>query len=157
MSEIRELSFCELRRKDIVSINDGRKLGKIIDLVFSPSGKVKGIVAPYGKKFLIFQSQEVYIPYSNIKTIGEDIILVDIDTGLNRRPQHQYEGIAEHPSEYKYSDGAESKAKYDYDEHKQNEGCDGRCDKCMLFDCESRWKKQNNARNTVYVDNSPYK
>lgn len=156
MSEIRELSFCELRRKDIVSINDGRKLGKIIDLVFSPSGKVKGIVAPYGKKFLIFQSQEVYIPYSNIKTIGEDIILVDIDTGLNRRPQH-CERISEPNREYNYDESRAEKTKTDFVEYEGNDGCDGRCDKCMLFDCENRWKKQNNTRNTVYVDNAPYK
>ncbi len=152
MSEIRELSFCELRRKDIVSINDGRKLGRIIDLVFSPSGRVQGIVAPYGRKFLFFQSQEVYIPYSNIKTIGEDIILVDIDTGLcgrapgNRRIDEHIEDNYKACAK-KYIPPEKCRTESDKD------GCDGRCDKCMLFDCENRWKKQN----AVYIDNAPYK
>lgn len=140
MSEINELSFCELKRKDIVSISDGRKLGRIVDLVFSASsGKVQGIVAPYGKKFLFFRSQEVYIPYCNIKTIGEDIILVDISMGLSGGKGRSFgaQSVSSPPS-----------GKQD-DPPKQ---CDGRCDKCMLFDCEDRWRK----RNTVFVDNTPY-
>ncbi len=140
MAEINELSFCELRRKDIVSINDGRKLGRIVDLVFSSSGKVQGIVAPYGRRFLFFRSQEVYIPYCNIKTIGEDIILVDIDAGLGQRS-------------YRYDGPKQSPPSHPAEEDRQGKDCDGRCDKCMLFDCENRWKKHNN----VYVDNAPYK
>ncbi len=152
MSEIRELSFCELRRKDIVSINDGRKLGRIVDLVFSPSGKVQGIVAPYGKKFFIFNSQEVYIPYSNIKTIGEDIILVDIDVGLGSSPRQHYRPIEnDHDDRERHKNCPPvERARPETDD---SGGCDGRCDKCMLFDCENRWKKQN----TVYIDNAPYK
>ena len=142
MSEIRELSFCELRQKDVVSIHDGRKLGRIIDLVFSPSGRVKGIVAPYGRRFLLFRSQEVYIPYGNIKTIGEDIILVDVDSGINQRNR----------IDRRYSDSENCKNSHE-DEQKSDCDCDGRCDKCMLFDCDNRWKK----RNGVYIDNAPYK
>ena len=150
MSEIRELSFCELRSKDIVSISDGRKLGRIVDLVFSSNGRVQGIVAPYGRRFLFFRSQEVYIPYSNIKTIGEDIILVEIAPELNQRHfdtgnHHRYEAA---PS-------GENRQPPPLPPKPQNEpqlNCDGRCDKCMLFDCESRWRK----RNAVYVDNAPY-
>ena len=164
MSEIRELSFCELRRKDIVSINDGRKLGRIVDLVCSSSsGKVQGIVAPYGKKFLCFRSQEVYIPYCNIKTIGEDIILVDIAPELGKghpeysRPdscrsdrcrggdsEHRYERCERPHNQDHYNDNS--------DKCDENSECDGRCDKCMLFDCSDRWKKKHG----VYVDNAPY-
>lgn len=152
MSEIRELSFCELRRKDIVSIGDGRKLGKIVDLVFSSStGKVQGIVAPYGKKFLFFRSQEVYIPYCNIKTIGEDIILVDIAPELGHRPHH-HDGGARYDYDNREREKREERSCRD-DEPRGGHDCDGRCDKCMLFDCDNRWKK----RSDVYVDNSPYK
>lgn len=146
MSEIRELSFCELKRKDIVSVGDGRKLGHLVDLVFSSNGRVQGIVAPFGKKFLCFHAQEVYIPYCNIKTIGEDIILVDIDPQLGGgRNYRQNESYKEFPNKSNASKKSEESAN-GYD-------CDGRCDKCMLFDCENRWK----TRNSVYVDNAPYK
>lgn len=141
MSEVNELSFCELRQKDIVSIGDGKKLGKIVDLVFCSDGKVQGIVAPYGKRFLFFRSQEVYIPYSNIKTIGEDIILVDISTGLNH---------GRHPSVHHAP--AQRPSPPPDREEKRRQDCDGRCDKCMLFDCEDRWRK----KNSVYLDNEPY-
>ncbi|MCH5164641.1 MAG: YlmC/YmxH family sporulation protein [Clostridiales bacterium] len=164
MSEISELSFCELRRKDIVSISDGRKLGKIVDLVFSSStGKVQGIVAPYGRKFLCFRSQEVYIPYCNIKTIGEDIILVDISSGLNQRSRFEggrgesriYHNIKQPlpPDNHEHRDNHEHEQHHEHYDHSHDKDCDGRCDKCMLFDCESRWKKQN----TVYIDDTPYK
>ena len=69
MSEIGELSYSELRQKDIVSINDGRKLGKIVDLVFSPSGRVKGIVAPYGRRFLCFRNQFISIDQCSVPYI----------------------------------------------------------------------------------------
>ena len=150
MSEIGELSYSELRQKDIVSINDGRKLGKIVDLVFSPSGRVKGIVAPYGRRFLCFRNQEVYIPYANIKTIGEDIILVDVDTALggrNCRADNRYALNADRCDE---KDG--QRACSAPPSKNKNNKCDGRCDKCMLFDCVDRWKNQVD----VYVDNAPY-
>ncbi|MBR2967588.1 MAG: YlmC/YmxH family sporulation protein [Clostridia bacterium] len=151
MSEIGELSYSELRQKDIVSISDGRKLGKIVDLVFSPSGKVKGIVAPYGRRFLCFRNQEVYIPYINIKTIGEDIILVDVDTALggrNCRADHRYGANIDRRDDRREESPLR---KHSSDESQQNR-CDGRCDKCMLFDCEDRWK----GRANVYIDNAPY-
>ena len=78
-----ELSFLELRTKEIVNCIDGRKLGRIIDLIFNAdSGKVKGIIAPYCRKGFFSKSQDIYIP-----------------------------------------------------------DCDGRCEKCMLFDCTYRWQK----------------
>lgn len=139
MSDVNELSFCELRQKDIVSISDGKKLGKIVDLVFCSDGRIQGIVAPYGKKFLFFRAQEVYIPYSNIKTIGEDIILVDISSGLRQDRHSQISRPAPPPPPPP-------------PEKEGKQSCDGRCDKCMLFDCEDRWRKRNN----VYLDSEPY-
>lgn len=153
MSEIRELSFSELKQKDIVCISDGRKLGRIIDLVFSPSGKVKGIVAPYGRKMLFVRSQEVYIPYGNIKTIGEDIILVDIESGFDRRSIRADFRMTPHQCEDRQGEAHCKNSRMPEDGHCKQDvpDCDGRCDKCMLFDCESRWKK----RGSVYIDNNP--
>lgn len=141
MAEIRELSFCELKRKEVVCVGDGRKLGHLVDLVFSSNGKIKGVVVPFGKRFLCFHAQEVYIPFCNIKTIGEDIILVDIDTQLGGRRHGEDAERCKNPSAH------------DENERCERVDCDGRCDKCMLFDCENRWK----TRNSVYVDNEPYK
>lgn len=76
-----ELSFCELRAKEVVNICDGKRLGNIIDLVFdSKSGVVTGIVVPYGKGlFSILKSnQDIFIPYNRIVKIGRDVILVEL-------------------------------------------------------------------------------
>lgn len=75
------ISFCELRNKDVVNICDGKNLGNIIDMMIdSTCGRVVGIVVPCSKGlFNIFKSNnEIFIPYNRICKIGKDIILVDI-------------------------------------------------------------------------------
>ena len=38
------MSFSELKRKDVVNISDGRKLGKPIDLILNDSACVQALV-----------------------------------------------------------------------------------------------------------------
>lgn len=121
MDEVRDITFSELKQKDVVT-QDGANLGKPVDLVFSPQSKnVRGIVTPYGKKCLFFHSQELYIPYSRIKKIGDDVIIVDVSP-CKRQERTKAECIP-------------------------NANCDNQCDKCMLFDCPSRWKNDYDSCN----------
>lgn len=81
-----ELSFCELRAKEVVNICDGKRLGNIIDLTFSSrTGVVTGIVVPFGKGlFSILKSnQDIFIPYNRIVKIGRDVILVELSPSTN--------------------------------------------------------------------------
>lgn len=84
-----ELSFCDLRAKEVVNVPDGRKLGNIIDMVFDTcTGKVTGIVVPSERSFFSFfkSNRDIFIPYQRICKIGKDIILVDINPAkLNAR------------------------------------------------------------------------
>jgi len=76
-----DLSFCDLRNKDVINICDGKNLGNICDLIFdSCTGKIVGIVVPESKNFFnFFKSQNnIFIPYNRVCKIGKDIILVDI-------------------------------------------------------------------------------
>ena len=76
-----ETSFCELKGKEVINITDGKKLGRIIDLVFDTCyGRVLGIVVPcYNKSWNIFKaSDDIFIPYKNICKFGDDAILVQI-------------------------------------------------------------------------------
>jgi YlmC/YmxH family sporulation protein len=76
-----DLSFCELRAKEVVNICDGKKMGNIIDLIFdSTCAQITGIVVPAEKSFLnIFKApNDIFIPYNRIKKIGTDIILVEL-------------------------------------------------------------------------------
>jgi YlmC/YmxH family sporulation protein len=79
-----EITYCELKSKEIINEVDGRKLGRIIDLIFSPmSGCVLGILAPLAKRTLFSRGQEVYIPFKNIIKIGPDVILVRLTPELS--------------------------------------------------------------------------
>ena len=76
-----ELSFCELRAKEVVNVCDGKRLGNIIDLTFSSrTGEVTGIVVPYGKGLfsILKNNQDIFIPFSRIIKIGKDVILVEL-------------------------------------------------------------------------------
>ena len=72
-----ELSFSELRAKEVVNTQDGRKLGRVCDLVFCyPENRVIGIVVPDGKSFL--KKEERFVAMKDIVRIGEDVILVNL-------------------------------------------------------------------------------
>ncbi len=73
-----ELSFSELRTKEVVNTQDGKKLGRICDLLFCyPENKVFGFVVPGGKSGF-FRKEERFIAMKNIVRIGEDVILVNL-------------------------------------------------------------------------------
>lgn len=73
-----ELSYTYLRTKEVVNVVDGRKLGKICDVVFCyPENRVTGIVVPGGAG-LFWRKREEFIEMRNIVKIGDDVILVNI-------------------------------------------------------------------------------
>ena len=73
-----ELSFLDLKEREIINVFDGKKLGRIIDIVFNnESGIVRGIVVP-GDKKLFHRADDVFIPLDKIKRIGNDVILVGL-------------------------------------------------------------------------------
>ena len=76
-----EITFCDLRCKEVINIVDGKSLGHIIDLVFETNtARVLGIVVPNERNFFsIFRSnQDIFIPYGRICKIGKDVILVQM-------------------------------------------------------------------------------
>ena len=78
-----ELSFSELRAKEVINMQDGRKLGRVCDLVLCyPENKWLGVIVPNGRGF--GKKSELFIELRNIAKIGEDVILVNI--GFPRKP-----------------------------------------------------------------------
>lgn len=74
-----EMSFSELRTKEVVNTGDGRRLGRVCDIVFCyPENRVIGIVAP-GAKGISLWKNEQFIDMNHIVRIGDDVILVDYD------------------------------------------------------------------------------
>jgi YlmC/YmxH family sporulation protein len=76
-----EVTFCELREKEIINTSCGRRLGRICDVVISmKSCRVLGVVVP-GDRRLLRCREDLFIPWKNICKIGEDVILVDLVEG----------------------------------------------------------------------------
>lgn len=75
-----DLSFCELRCKEVVNVVDGRRLGRIIDIIFdSVNRRVKGLIVPECRRFFIFRApQDIFVPWRCVRNIGEDVILVEL-------------------------------------------------------------------------------
>ncbi len=73
-----ETSYTELKCKEVINLCDGKRLGKVCDVVFTyPEGRVQGIVAPGGRGFR-FGKGDLFIDLKNISKIGIDVVLVDI-------------------------------------------------------------------------------
>lgn len=75
--------FSKLRQKEVVNVLDGARLGYVCDmLVDLSSGKVCAIVVPGPSRlsFIFRGERDNVIPWCNIRKIGEDVILVEIDS-----------------------------------------------------------------------------
>ena len=75
-----QMKFCELRRKEVINLTDGRRLGCVGDLeICVPEGTVKGIIV-YGRAVffgLFGRGEDYYIPWQCVQKFGSDIILID--------------------------------------------------------------------------------
>ncbi len=84
------LRITQLHCKEVICITDGRRLGFVSDVeVKVPEGEVVAIVVPGPCRFLgvIGRNDDYVIPWSCIKRIGPDIILVDIKPEECRCPR----------------------------------------------------------------------
>ncbi len=71
----------DFKHKEVVNINDGKRLGYVQDVCADlETGMITAIIVPGGNKVINIFSQvnDINIPWSKIKCIGEDLILVDI-------------------------------------------------------------------------------
>lgn len=76
------MRFSDLREKEVINICDGERMGSVCDIEFdSKSGRICALIIPGPCKILGFlgRDQEYVIPYSDVKRIGTDVILVEAD------------------------------------------------------------------------------
>ncbi|MCL2861032.1 MAG: YlmC/YmxH family sporulation protein [Firmicutes bacterium] len=89
MSEFFEMSFLELRSKEVINVIDGRRLGRVCDVILGGhKGHLKGIVVPFSRRFF-FKSQDIFIPFECIDKIGEDAILVRVRSHNHHHDKHK--------------------------------------------------------------------
>lgn len=71
----------DLRQREVINITDGKRLGFVSDLdVDLDEGRIRSIIIPAQNNLLsIFsRSGDYVIPWEQIKKIGSDVILVDL-------------------------------------------------------------------------------
>ena len=72
----------DFKHKEVVNIVDGKRLGFVQDVTADLNGGViTSIIVPGNSKLinLFAGNNDIIIPWQNIKCIGEDIILVEIN------------------------------------------------------------------------------
>lgn len=76
-------TFCCFKQKEVINVCDGFRFGYVNDLVIDiRRGQITDIIIPVQTKNGLFYSKDKQyrIPWSAIKRIGSDIILVEVDT-----------------------------------------------------------------------------
>ncbi len=71
----------ELAKRDIININDGSKLGAVVDMHFDMgTGRITAIVVSPSRKMGVFRAgRDLVIPWEKIIKFGRDAILVEIN------------------------------------------------------------------------------
>lgn len=72
----------ELKQKEVINVKDGSRLGFVSDVdIDIKNGKIsKIIIAGPGKVLGVFgREQEYQIKWGDIKKIGDDIIIIDVE------------------------------------------------------------------------------
>ena len=76
------LNTDEIRNKEVINIFDGKSLGYVCDIEINlQAGTIDGIVLPGSRGiFNLFGKgeEDIVIRWSDVKTVGEDVILVDV-------------------------------------------------------------------------------
>ena len=86
------VKFTDLHCKEVICLSDGRRLGYISDArIELPEGRVAAVTVPGPCRILgvCGRRDDYVIPWSCIKRIGPDIVLVDVNPEECRVPKHK--------------------------------------------------------------------
>ena len=71
----------DFKHKEVINITDGKRLGFVQDVNADlETGTITSIIVPGSTRLISFfsSSNDIIIPWQNIRCIGDDIILVEI-------------------------------------------------------------------------------
>ena len=69
----------DLQRKDIINVISGSKIGKIIDIEINNEGVINYLIVGEVKMMRRIGTGEYKITFNQIKRIGTDVILVELN------------------------------------------------------------------------------
>ncbi len=79
-----EVGISDLRYKEIIDVADGCRYGYPQDIVVElTTGQVTALLVPGQPRFfgLLGRDEDIVIPWSRVRQVGKDIILVDSGQG----------------------------------------------------------------------------
>lgn len=78
------MKLSEISRKEIVDLNEGNFWGPVgkADVLIDPhTGEIISLLLTGSKGFMgLGQSEEITIPWSNVVKVGQDALIVDIES-----------------------------------------------------------------------------
>lgn len=82
-----EITYSQLKQKDVINLSDGKNLGKVCDITFDfPAKNLIGLTVTGSRGFKLTK-QDVFIPADNIVKIGEDAVLIKFGSGGEKPPK----------------------------------------------------------------------
>ena len=72
------MGFSELREKEVINICDGKRYGHPIDIELNEQACAVALVVPSQSGW----QEGVVIPWSHVRRIGDDVILVELDNAF---------------------------------------------------------------------------
>ncbi len=72
----------ELQKKEVINLANGKRLGFVYDAeINTQTGLIESLIVPCRNSIfrIFFKYEELVISYEQIKKIGEDIILVNLE------------------------------------------------------------------------------
>ena len=71
----------DIRKKEIINLCDGSRLGFATDFEINVcDARITALIIPCGSWFNLGKNESIIIPWENIECIGEDTILVKLDS-----------------------------------------------------------------------------
>ena len=86
------IRFADLQCKEVICVNDGRRLGFITDVQIQvPEGNILAVVVPGPCRVfgIAGRHDDFVIPWKCIRRVGPDIVLVDIKVEECRVPRNR--------------------------------------------------------------------
>lgn len=79
------MTLHDLITKDVIQLKTGENLGRIDDLVFIGEQITQAVLRGRPRMFgLLGRDDDLFIPWSAIKTIGTDVIMIDAEISQSR-------------------------------------------------------------------------
>ena len=74
------MNFSDLRRKEVINVTDGRRMGCIYDIIIDVNcARLEAIVVPgcFTLANIFQKPKNIIIPFNKVHKWGDDVILVD--------------------------------------------------------------------------------